>query len=231
MWAGTQAIAGSDRLGTYDQFIGDVASPYEQRIMMHMATNGGDVDEAIGTATGVGMLLSDSVGTTSVEEAIVGQDYSTGASLTGIERTQRGLMGASQLVGTGAGIGAVASSANAATSSILARTTNVTVARGAGLLTTRVGSGFAARAATRMNVSGNLAASRAARTARNYSGFRPVEPSVTGAYARPSHATTPEQRAVVQGQACVDCGKVAPTMVADHKLPLVIEHYTTGKIN
>lgn len=49
-------------------------------------------------------------------------------------------------------------------------------------------------------------------------------------YKRPSGATTPEQRAAVQGQPCVDCGDLTPKQYADHKKPLVKEHYETGTI-
>ena len=37
--------------------------------------------------------------------------------------------------------------------------------------------------------------------------------------------------ASVQGKPCVDCGETKPTMVADHKTPLVKEHYETGTID
>lgn len=50
-------------------------------------------------------------------------------------------------------------------------------------------------------------------------------------YKRPSGATTAEQRAAVQGKPCVDCGQVAPRMNADHKTPLVKEHYQRGTID
>ena len=52
-----------------------------------------------------------------------------------------------------------------------------------------------------------------------------------GIYKRPSNATTPAQRASVQNKPCVDCGGTSPTMRADHKTPLVEEHYTTGTID
>ena len=54
---------------------------------------------------------------------------------------------------------------------------------------------------------------------------------ITVPYKRPNNATTPAQRQSVQGQPCVDCGTVAPTQVADHKTPLVVEYYTTGTID
>ncbi|WP_410220746.1 DUF6443 domain-containing protein [Pedobacter sp.] len=50
-------------------------------------------------------------------------------------------------------------------------------------------------------------------------------------YKRPSNATTVKQREYVQGKACVDCGETTIPMVADHKLPLVKEHYETGGID
>jgi hypothetical protein len=50
-------------------------------------------------------------------------------------------------------------------------------------------------------------------------------------YKRPSGATTPEQRAAVQGKPRVDCGQTAPRMNADHKDPLVKEHYRTGTVD
>jgi RHS repeat-associated protein len=53
----------------------------------------------------------------------------------------------------------------------------------------------------------------------------------TAPYKRPSGATTPAQRASVQGKPCVDCGAVTPKQVADHKTPLVKEHYETGTID
>jgi hypothetical protein len=56
-------------------------------------------------------------------------------------------------------------------------------------------------------------------------------PKATTPYARPNGATTPAQRASVQGKPCVDCGTVAPRQIADHKKPLVKEHYETGTID
>ncbi|ACY15442.1 SpvB/TcaC N-terminal domain-containing protein [Haliangium ochraceum] len=50
-------------------------------------------------------------------------------------------------------------------------------------------------------------------------------------YKRPSGATTPAQRAFVQGKPCVDCGHIAPKQFADHKTPLVKEHYEIGSID
>lgn len=50
-------------------------------------------------------------------------------------------------------------------------------------------------------------------------------------YRRPAHATTPAQRAAVQGQACVRCGTSADKMIAGHKKALVQEHYETGSID
>ena len=56
-------------------------------------------------------------------------------------------------------------------------------------------------------------------------------PSVTEPYQRPSGATTPEQRASVQGKPCSECGQAAPKMYANHKTPLVKEYYQTGTID
>ena len=56
-------------------------------------------------------------------------------------------------------------------------------------------------------------------------------PKATVPYKRPSGATTPAQRASVQGKPCVDRGAVTPKQVADHKTPLVKEHYETGTID
>jgi hypothetical protein len=56
-------------------------------------------------------------------------------------------------------------------------------------------------------------------------------PSVAKPYERPSGATTAEQRASVQSKPCVECGKVESKMIANHKTPLVKEHYQTGKID
>jgi hypothetical protein len=58
-----------------------------------------------------------------------------------------------------------------------------------------------------------------------------ASPKVTVRYKRPSGTPTRAQRASVQGKPCVDCSKVAPTQVADHKTPLVKEHYQTGTID
>ena len=69
------------------------------------------------------------------------------------------------------------------------------------------------------------------------SDFRPLEASkarateATAPYKRPSNATIKDQRVSVQGKTCVDCGTSAPKMYADHKVPLVKEHYQTGKID
>jgi hypothetical protein len=56
-------------------------------------------------------------------------------------------------------------------------------------------------------------------------------PKATQPYIRPNNATTPAQRASVQNKPCVDCGKTEKKMVADHKTPLVKEHYETGTID
>jgi hypothetical protein len=56
-------------------------------------------------------------------------------------------------------------------------------------------------------------------------------PTATTPYQRPSGATTRAQRDSVQGKPCVDCGEVTSKQVADHKTPLVVEHYQTGTID
>ena len=58
-----------------------------------------------------------------------------------------------------------------------------------------------------------------------------AEPVIAAPYARPNNATTPAQRASVQGQPCVDCGAVGGTQRADHKTPLAVEYYSTGQID
>ena len=55
--------------------------------------------------------------------------------------------------------------------------------------------------------------------------------TITKPYVRPSYSTTQAQRLSVQGRPCVDCGVLAPVQFADHKTPLVVEYYTTGKID
>ncbi len=50
-------------------------------------------------------------------------------------------------------------------------------------------------------------------------------------YVRPSGATTPAQRASVQGKPCVDCGATSAKNYADHKSPLVEQHYEGGGID
>lgn len=60
---------------------------------------------------------------------------------------------------------------------------------------------------------------------------RKKKSAATQPYKRPPNATTRTQRAAMQGKPCVDCGRKAPKMYADHKRPLVKEHYETGRIN
>jgi RHS repeat-associated protein len=50
-------------------------------------------------------------------------------------------------------------------------------------------------------------------------------------YKRPNNATTPAQRASVQGKPCAKCGAEDAKMVAGHKKALVKEHYETGTID
>jgi len=52
-----------------------------------------------------------------------------------------------------------------------------------------------------------------------------------GPYKRPNNATTKEQRDSVQGKPCATCGATGQKNNADHKEPLVEEHYRTGKVD
>ena len=52
-----------------------------------------------------------------------------------------------------------------------------------------------------------------------------------GPYKRPNNATTPDQRASVQGKACSTCGANGQKNVADHTNPLVEEYYRNGTID
>ncbi|WP_285060265.1 DUF6443 domain-containing protein [Pedobacter ginsengisoli] len=54
---------------------------------------------------------------------------------------------------------------------------------------------------------------------------------ITKAYSRPNNATTAEQRASVQNKPCVTCGIKDGRRIADHKVPLSMEFYRTGKID
>ena len=63
-------------------------------------------------------------------------------------------------------------------------------------------------------------------------GPRGAGPSKAGTpYVRPSNATTPAQRASVQGKPCVKCGAETTKQVAGHKTALVKEHHETGSID
>lgn len=59
----------------------------------------------------------------------------------------------------------------------------------------------------------------------------PEPPTIARPYKRPAGATTREQRAAVQGQPCVDCGRIDPVQVANHKVPLVKAYYRTVTLN
>ncbi|WP_455711368.1 polymorphic toxin-type HINT domain-containing protein [Streptomyces gardneri] len=52
-----------------------------------------------------------------------------------------------------------------------------------------------------------------------------------GPYERPPGTPTAEQRASVQGKPCVTCNAMDDVMVADHKVPLVVEWFNRFKIN
>jgi hypothetical protein len=43
--------------------------------------------------------------------------------------------------------------------------------------------------------------------------------------------TTADQRASVQGRPCVTCGATDDVMVADHRVPFVVEWYQNFRIN
>ena len=89
-----------------------------------------------------------------------------------------------------------------------------------------LGEDYMARATVRFTVLDNVA--DATTSAAKLVDDAPV---ATTPYKRPSGATTVEQRAAVQGNPCVDCGQTAPRMNADHKKPLVKEHYETGTVD
>jgi len=67
-------------------------------------------------------------------------------------------------------------------------------------------------------------------TGKTATGTTP-EVKATTIYRRPSGATTPGQRASVQGKPCVRCGETTPVQRAGHKTALVREHYETGSID
>ena len=90
----------------------------------------------------------------------------------------------------------------------------------------------AARIANKLdNAADGIKAARNADKAKDAAKAAETGQAATKPCKRPSNATTPEQRASVQGKPCVDCGEVAPRMNADHKKPLVKEHYETGTID
>ncbi len=50
-------------------------------------------------------------------------------------------------------------------------------------------------------------------------------------YQRPNNATTNEQRESVQGKPCAKCGATGQKNYADHKDPLVVQHYRDGQVD
>jgi RHS repeat-associated protein len=56
----------------------------------------------------------------------------------------------------------------------------------------------------------------------------PASPGPDGPYKRPNNATTQEQRDSVQGKPCATCGATGQKNNADHKEPLVEQHYKGG---
>jgi hypothetical protein len=90
-----------------------------------------------------------------------------------------------------------------------------------------IGEGLQAAAAAPRLISGARMAATAARTETTAT----AEVRATSIYRRPSGATTPAQRASVQGRPCVHCGSVTERQVAGHRRALVREHYETGTID
>lgn len=79
-----------------------------------------------------------------------------------------------------------------------------------------------------------LAGERAITGALRQTGARNAartEIRATTPYRRPSGATTPAQRASVQGKPCAKCGELTPVQRAGHRKALVEEHYETGGID
>jgi RHS repeat-associated protein len=68
-------------------------------------------------------------------------------------------------------------------------------------------------------------------TAASDKNAHPTTTQAKTPYTRPSNATTPAQRASVQGQPCAKCGGVSSPMYAGHKKDLVVEHHETGRID
>jgi RHS repeat-associated protein len=56
-------------------------------------------------------------------------------------------------------------------------------------------------------------------------------PGPDGPYKRPNNATTQEQRDSVQGKPCATCGATGQKNNADHKDPLVVQHYRDGQVD
>ncbi|WP_343642335.1 DUF6443 domain-containing protein [Chryseobacterium sp.] len=73
--------------------------------------------------------------------------------------------------------------------------------------------------------------------AKGLKGKAPIikEPVTNEMYKRPNNATTAKMRSYVnekgKTEGCATCGKFADKYVADHKKPLVEEHYQTGTID
>ena len=85
-------------------------------------------------------------------------------------------------------------------------------------------------AATRVTAKAAKAA-KMGDTATKQAAAAKIEPVTNAIYKRPNNATTAAQRKSVQGKPCVDCKAVGQKNVADHKTPLVKEHYQTGTID
>ena len=105
MGAGIGVLWDLDLLVAGRQMIADTAKVYGGRIMMHYAVNGGNIEDAISSASGICMVGSDFVGFTDIDEARLGIDYNTGILINGQERVERGLRGISKISGSTALIG------------------------------------------------------------------------------------------------------------------------------
>lgn len=92
----------------------------------------------------------------------------------------------------------------------------------------QVGGVLVAETKTRAQVAAGVGNAERSAVAQGSAAERTI---ATAPYVRPSGATTPAQRASVQGKPCSVCGESAPRMNAGHKEALVKEYYRTGTIN
>lgn len=106
-WDGTKALVASDRAASREMLVSQLAKPYVDRIEMHMNANGGDVNQAIGSATGFAAIVNDMFGLTASVEWYDGISLNDGHQLSDLERAQSGLNAVSG-VSAGAALGASA---------------------------------------------------------------------------------------------------------------------------